>query len=55
MPYSGHTPLAGMILPDFDFGGLVGDFRGMFFWIVSTELAQKYGFATQAKELQKGQ
>jgi len=38
MPYSGHTPLAGRIIPVFVFGGLVEDFRGMVFWIVSTNL-----------------
>jgi hypothetical protein len=31
MPCNEFPPLAGKIIPGFDFGGLVGDFRGMFF------------------------
>jgi len=38
MPYNEFSPFAGKIIPGFDFGGLVEDFRGMFFWIVSTNL-----------------
>jgi hypothetical protein len=44
MPYSGHTPLAARIIPGFVFGGLVEDFRGMFFWIVSTKFVNAVGF-----------
>jgi hypothetical protein len=44
MPYSGHTPLAGIIIPCFAFVGLAADFRAMFFWIVSTNFVNAVGF-----------